>query len=56
VLQLTREVADHTRQGEHEQKMRGFLGRAVQICRSLVVGKCSIELPWSSEVQSSGMF
>jgi TolA-binding protein len=36
VRQLTREVADLTRQVEHEQKMRGFLEDRVQRLESSV--------------------
>jgi TolA-binding protein len=41
VRQLTREVADLTRQVEHEQKMRGFLEDRVQRLESNVHGKMS---------------
>jgi hypothetical protein len=41
VRQLTREVADLTRQVEHEQKMRGFLEDRVQRLESSVHSKMS---------------
>jgi hypothetical protein len=41
VRQLTREMADVTRQVEHEQKMRGFLEDRVQRLESSVHGKMS---------------
>jgi predicted ArsR family transcriptional regulator len=41
VRQLTREVADATRQVEHEQKMRGFLEDRVQRLESSVHHKMS---------------
>jgi hypothetical protein len=41
VRQLTREVADLTRQVEHEQKMRGFLEDRVERLESSVHSKMS---------------